>query len=159
MPVLPPVWCGIAVHAAPLTACRRRVSDEGQITPALVECGTPSRALLAFRPWLQAQQWPVGAMESPGVSWQPVSQVLSEAVEVGVAHSHAVRQRPGKTTAKRDAPWIAALLAPGVITPRCVPPPAMRALRALTRPRGVLGQTRTHAKNRVDKMLAHVTTN
>jgi hypothetical protein len=50
MPVLHPVCGGIAVHAAPLTACLRRVSDEGQSTTERVDGGTTSRDLIAFRP-------------------------------------------------------------------------------------------------------------
>jgi transposase len=48
---------------------------------------------------------------------------------------------------------LAELLAHGLSKPRCVPPPAMRALRDLTRTRVSLVQTRTQAKNRVYKML------
>jgi len=125
--VIQPVCGGIDVQAAPLTACRRRVSDAGPITTALVHGGTTSRALIALRPWWQAQQGPVGAMERTGVSWKPVDHVLREAVAVCVAHSHEVRQRPGHTTDQREATWRAELLAPGLSTPSLVPPPAMRA--------------------------------
>jgi hypothetical protein len=67
MPVIPPVCCGIDVHAAQLTACLRRVSEAGQITTELVEYGTTSSALVAFRTWLQEQQCPIVALESTGV--------------------------------------------------------------------------------------------
>jgi transposase len=76
MHVIHPVCCGIDVHSAQLTACLHRVSDDGQITTELVDCGTTYRALIAFRSWLQEQQWPVVALESTGVSWKPVSHVL-----------------------------------------------------------------------------------
>ena len=105
----------------------RRVSDDGQITTELVDCGTTYRALSAFRTWLQEQQCPVVAMESTGVYWKPVYHVLSEAVEVCVANSQDARQRPGKKTDESDATWIAELLAHGLIKPSFVPPPAMRA--------------------------------
>jgi transposase len=82
MPVLSPVCGGIDGHAAQLTACLRRVRDDGQITTALVDCGTTDRELIAFRPWLQEQPCPVVAMERTGVYWKPVYHVLSEAVEV-----------------------------------------------------------------------------
>ena len=72
MQVIHPICCGIAVHAAQLTACLRRVSDDGQITTELVDCGTTYRARIAFRPWLQAHQCPVVAMESTGVYGKPV---------------------------------------------------------------------------------------
>jgi hypothetical protein len=58
------------------------------------------------------------------------------------------RQRPGTKTDEREAPGLAALRAPGVSQPSLVPPPAMRAFRDLTRPRGSLGQTRPQAQHR-----------
>ena len=82
MQVLHPVCGGIDIHAAQLTACLRRGSDDGQITTELVDCGTTSRALIALRTWLLEQPCPVVALESTGVSWTPVYHVLSEAVEV-----------------------------------------------------------------------------
>ena len=127
MQVLHPVCGGIDVHAAQLTACLRRVSDDGQSTTELVDCGTTYRALIALRTWLQAQQCPVVAIESTGVYWKPVYHVLSETIEVCVANSHAGRQRPGKKTDESDAPWIAALLAHGLSQPSFVPPPEIRA--------------------------------
>src|SRR5262245_8513739 len=124
MQVLHPVCCGIDVHSAQLTACLRRVSDDGQITTELVDCGTTYRALIAFRTWLQEQQCPVVAMESTGVYWKPVYHVLSEAVAVCVANSQDVRQRPGKKTDESDATWIAELLAHGLITQNRHPKPS-----------------------------------
>jgi transposase len=91
------------------------------------------------------------------VSWKPVAQVVSDTVAGHLANRRDVRQRPGKTTDKGDATWIAARLAPGVITPRCAPPPTRRAFREPTRTRGALVQTRTHATNRVDNILEATT--
>jgi transposase len=127
MPVIHSICCGIDGHAAPLTAGLRRVSAAGQITTELVHGGPTSRELLTFRPWLPEHQCPVVAMERTGVDWKPVYHVLSEAVEVGVAKSHEVRQRPGPKTDQREATWLAELRAQGLITPSCVPPPEMRA--------------------------------
>ena len=125
--VLSPVCGGIDVHTAPLTACRRRVRDDGQSTTERVDGGTTSRALSALRPGWQAPQCPVVAIERTGVSWQPVYQVLRETMEVGVAHSHAVRQRPGTKTDASEATWMAELLAQGLIPPSVGPPPERRA--------------------------------
>jgi transposase len=153
MQVIHPVCCGIDVHAAQLTACLRRISEDGQITTEVVEYGTTYGALVAFRSWLQAHQCPIVALESTGVYWKPVYHVLSEAVEVYLANSRDVRQRPGKKTDKRDATWIAELLAHGLLTPSFVPPPKIRALRDLTRTRVSLVQMCTQAKNRIYKIL------
>jgi hypothetical protein len=67
--------------------------------------------------------------------------VLSATVEVHLANSRDVRQRPGKKTDKSDATWVAELLAHGLIKPSFVPPPKIRALRDLTRTRVSLVQT------------------
>jgi transposase len=155
--VLHPGCGGIDGHAAPLTAWLRRVSDEGQSTPELVDGGTPDRALIALRTWWQEPPCPVVAIERTGGDWKPVSHVLSEALAGWVAKSQDVRQRPGQKTDERDAPWMAELLAPGLIQPSGVPPPAMRAVRDLTRPRVSLGPTRTQAKNRVSKIVEDTT--
>jgi hypothetical protein len=60
--VIPPVCGGIDAHAAQLTAGLRRVSDTGQITTALYDCGTTDWALASkaggprsqYRPSLMA---------------------------------------------------------------------------------------------------------
>jgi len=127
MHVLHPVCGGIDGHAAPPTACRRRVSNDGQSTTELGDCGPTYRELIALRTWLQEQQCPVVAMERTGVSWKPGYHGLRAAVEVCVAHSQEGRPRPGTKTDEREATGMAALLAHGLITPSCVPPPAMRA--------------------------------
>src|SRR5262249_31437988 len=98
MQVLHPVCCGIDVHAAPLTACLRRVSDDGRITPELVDCSTTYGALIAVRSWWHEQQGPVVARERTGVYGKPVSHDLSKTVAVWVAKSPDVRQRPGTKT-------------------------------------------------------------
>jgi transposase len=64
-----------------------------------------------------------------------------------------LRNRPGKKTDKRDAAWIAELLLHGLIRPIFVPPPAICALRDVTRTRVALVQTRSQNKNRVHKLL------
>ncbi len=153
MQVVHPVCCGLDVHQATLTACLRHASDDGQSTIELREFGTVYSELLALSDWLVAQHCPVVAMESTGVHWKPVYHVLVGVVEVLVGHAREMRPRPGKKTDKADARWIAALLAHGLIRPSFVPPPESRALRDLTRTRVGLVQTRTQAKNRVQKVL------
>ena len=64
-----------------------------------------------------------------------------------------VRQRPGKKTDKADAAWLAELLAHGLVEPSFIPPPAIQALRDLTRTRVALVQTRTQVQNRISKVL------
>ena len=149
MPVVYPVCCGLEVHQAQRTACLRQGDGEGHVTQEVRECGTPTSALLTLLAWLVAPHCPVVAMESPGGYWQPISHVLSGAVDVLVGHPYERRRRPGRKTDPADARWIAELLAHGLIRPRFLPPPPMRAWRDLTRPRVALVQTRSQTKNRV----------
>jgi transposase len=78
---------------------------------------------------------------------------LADTRQVLLANAHAVRPRPGRKTAKAEARGLAELLAHGLIAPRFLPPPTVRALRHLPRTRVALGETRTQAKNRVIKIL------
>ena len=153
MPGVYPVCCGLEVHQAPLTACLRCVSPEGQRTLERRECGTPYGELLALRAGLAAHDGPVVALESPGVYWRPGSPGLVGTVEGLVGNARDLRPRPGKKTDKAEAPWSAELLAHGLLRPRCVPPPALSARRDLRRTRVALVQPRTHAKHRVPKVL------
>ena len=153
MPVIHPICCGIDVHQAHLTACLRQATEDGQVTQEVREFATTYPALLALLDWLSAQQCPVVAMESTGVYGRPVSHVLVGTMEVLVGNAHEMRRRPGRKTDKADARWIAELLAHGLIRPSFIPPPAIQALRDLTRTRVALVQTRSQAKNRVTKIL------
>ena len=94
-----------------------------------------------------------GGITTEVVDYGTTYRVLSDAVEVHLANSRDVHQRPGKKTDKNDATWLAELLAHGLIKPSFVPPPKIRALRDLTRTRVSLVQTRTQAKKRVYKIL------
>jgi len=153
MQVEHPVCCGIDVHKDTLTACLRRVEDNGQVHKEGREFATTYTSLLALSDWLVEQPCPVVAMESTGVYWKPVYHVLAGTVEVFIGNAHALRSRPGKKTDKRDAAWIAELLAHGLIRPSFVPPPEICALRDVTRTRVAFVQTRSPSKNRVHKLL------
>lgn len=148
MAVVPPLCGGIDVHQAQLTACLRRVDADGHVTQEGRECATTDEALFTLSEGLTGQQGPVVAMESTGVYWRPVSQVLVGTVEVLVGHAQERRRRPGHKTDKAAAGWMAELLAHGLMRPSVVPPPPLGARRDLTRPRVALIQARSQAKNR-----------
>ena len=148
MDVVSPVCGGIDVPQARRTAGLRRVQEDGQGTKDVPELDTTSPALLVVLDWRIAPHGPVVALERTGVSWQPVSHVRAGTLAGLVGHAQARHQRPGRKPDPAAARWMAALLAPGLIRPRVVPPPALRALRALPRTRVALVQTRSHAQNR-----------
>ena len=152
MQVIHPVCCGMDGHPTQLTACLRRVGDDGTIHTAWRDFGPTYDQLLALRAWLDEQGCPIVVLESTGVYWKPISHVLVERLEVVVAHAHSVRQRPGKKTDNADAAWRAALWAHGLVDPSFLPPPAVQALRDLTRTRVALVQTRPQGHNRISKI-------
>jgi len=147
------VCCGLDVHKPWLTACLRRVDDDGTVKKTIREFDTTTKALWELSDWLSEHHCPVVAMESTGIYWKPVFHILSQTVEVIVANAHEISRRPGDKTDKRDAKWISELLAHGLIRPSFIPPPHISAMRDLARLRTTLVQTRSQAKNRVHKIL------
>jgi transposase len=136
MQVVHPIYGGMDGHQAPLTACLRRVTEDGQLTQEVRECATPDPALLTWLDWLSAQYCPLVAMERTSAYGRPVSHALAGAVEVLVGHAHERRRRTDRKPDKADAGWIAALLAHGLIRPSVVPPRHPRAARPDAHPRG-----------------------
>jgi len=94
MDVVYPVCCGIDVHQAHLTACLRRVQEDGHVTKDVQEFATTYPALLILLDWLIAQHCPVVALESTGVYWKPVYHVLAGSLEVLVGNAQDMQQQP-----------------------------------------------------------------
>jgi transposase len=136
-----------------VAACLRRVNVDGTVSLEHRTFQTTLRELTALSDWLVESSCPIAAMESTGVYWKPVYNVLSEALTVWVLNAHEVKQRRGKKTDRADAQWIAELLAHDLVQPSFVPPPLIGALRDLLRMRTKLVQTRTQAKNRTLMVL------
>lgn len=116
--------------------------------------GTTTHALLTLVEWLLEQKVTHVAMESTGVYWKPVYNLL-EAAEltvfvVNAAHMKAV---PGRKTDVRDAVWICDLMRHGLLRPSFIPPRPQRELRELVRYRISLIQERADEANRIQKVL------
>jgi transposase len=92
-------------------------------------------------------------MESTGVYWMPVYDVLEGFVEVIVGNAQHIMNVPGRKTDESDAEWLAKLLRFGLVKPSFVPAREFRELRQLTRYRRAVVQTRASEQNRVEKHL------
>ena len=75
------------------------------------------------------------------------------AFELKLVNAHHVMILPGRKSDVLDAEWLAELLEHGLLRGSFVPPPAIRALRDLTRYRVDLLAARTAEKQRVEKLL------
>jgi transposase len=120
----------------------------------LREFGATTSELLALSDWLIEHRVTHVAMESAGVYWKPVYNLLEtfdlELLLVNARHMKAV---PGRKTDVRDAEWIADLLRHGLLRASFVPAKPQRELRELTRYRRRLIQQRAQAVSRLQKVL------
>lgn len=92
-------------------------------------------------------------MESSGVYWQPVYNILEEGRTILLVNPQHMKAVPGRKTDVKDAEWIADLLRHGLLQPSFIPPQPIRDLRELTRYRKALIQQRAQEANRLQKVL------
>ena len=109
--------------------------------------------LVELRQWLAEQKVTHVAMESTGVYWQPVFNLLEGHLEVWVVNAQHIKKVPGRKTDMKDAEWIAQLMQCGLLKPSFVPDRQQRELRDLTRQQTKLVQQRNAVDNRIQKVL------
>ncbi len=140
--------CGLDVHKQTVVAC--------VITPDTKETRTFSTMtgdLLQLKKWLLDCQVSHVAMESTGVYWKPIYNVLEEVFTLLLVNAQHIKNVPGKKTDIKDAEWIADLLRHGLVKGSFVPEREQRELRELTRCRRSLLQERSRVINRIQKVL------
>ena len=145
--------CGLDVHKQTVVACLRRVDADGRPRKELRTFGTMTEDLLALADWLRAADCAQVAMESTGVYWKPVYNLLEGQCTVLVVNAQHIKAVPGRKTDLKDAAWIADLLQHGLLRASFIPDRPQRELRDLTRTRTTLGDERTAVINRVHKVL------
>jgi transposase len=143
MEVLYARCCGLDVHKRSVTACLVTADAGGAPAQVIQTFGTMTEDLLALSDWLAAAGCTHVAMESTGVYWKPVYNLLEGAFELLVVNARHVKQVPGRKTDVRDAEWLAELLRHGLLRASFVPERGQRELRELTRYRTALVRERT----------------
>jgi transposase len=152
MDVIHPKCAGLDVHQQTVVACAR-VARGKAVTHDVRSFGTTTAELLALSDWLVAHGCTHAAMESTGVYWKPVWQILDGAVELVLANALHIRNIPGRKSDVNDATWIADLLAHGLIRASFVPPAPIQELRDLTRTRKQLVREIAQHTLRLQKTL------
>jgi transposase len=109
--------------------------------------------LLQMKDWLQSLSITHLAIESTGVYWKPIYNLLEGKFELLVVNAYHIKNVPGKKTDMKDAEWIADLLRHGLVRGSFVPNRDQRELRELLRLRKNLGYQRSQAVNRIQKTL------
>lgn len=153
MQVVHSVCCGLDVHKRTVVACLLCVA-QGKSTKQLRTFGTTTGELRQLAAWLGEHGCRQAAIESTGVYWKPVFNILeSSGIEVLLVNAQHVRNVPGRKTDLKDAEWIAELLQHGLLRASFIPPAEIRELRELTRYRKKLIQLRADQCNRIQKLL------
>ena len=92
-------------------------------------------------------------MESTGVFWKPVYNLLEHEFELVVANARHIKTVPGRKTDVKDSEWIASLLRHGLLRPSFIPDRSQRELRELVRYRRRLVQDKAQTAGRMHKVL------
>lgn len=127
------------------------------ITPAgreLRTFGTVTDELLALADWLLGLGVTHVAMESTGVYWKPIYNLLEgTGLTLLVVNARHIKAVPGRKTDVRDAEWIADLLRHGLLRGSFIPDRGQRELRELVRYRRRLIEERAREAERLHKTL------
>ena len=130
--------CGLDVHKKSIPACVLLRDATGQGRQEIRRFETMTRDLLELADWLQSHQVTQVAMESTGVYWKPVWNILEGQFAVVLVNAQHIKAVPGRKTDIKDCQWIAELLQHGLGRGSFVPPIPIRQLRDLTRRRASL---------------------
>lgn len=146
---------GIDVHQNSLSVCALTPGSGATDEPAmeLRSFGTFTNELLLLCGWLKQIGITHVAMESTGVYWKPVWNVLEPHFTVILANAQHIKNVPGRKTDKADCQWIGRLLRHGLLNPSFIPELRIRELRDLCRTRTSLTRQKTAVVNRLQKVL------
>jgi len=141
--------CGIDVHKSIIVATIKGIGikEETRSFDGFTE------SIEQMRDWLKGYNISHVAMESTGVYWKPIYNILEEGFEILLVNARHIKNVPGRKTDKKDSKWIAKLLLSGLLSGSFIPPKPIRELRDLTRYKRKVVQQIAAEKNRIQKVL------
>lgn len=145
---------GLDIHKTNVVACLRITGGDGKVKETLRTFGTMTEDLLQLGDWLACANVSHVAMESTGVLWKPIWNILEGyAWTLLLVNARELKQVPGRKSDVKDSQWIAHLLSCGLLKSSYVPCTGQRHLRDLTRHRAQLCSEHTRCVNRLHKVL------
>ncbi len=153
MSVLYPRCAGLDVHKETVVACLMLTAPSGKVTREVRTFATTTLGLQTMAQWLSSHQVSHVGMESTGIYWRPVFNILEGHFEVTLVNAQHMKAVPGHKTDIKDSEWLADLLRHGLLRASFIPPKPIRDIRDLVRHRKTLVQHRAQAINRVQKVL------
>lgn len=145
--------CGLDVHKRTVVACLLTPGEGGKSRKEIRTFATMTDELLKLSDWLSSAGCTHVAMESTGVYWKPIWNILEGVFELLLVNAQHIKTVPGRKTDVRDCEWIAELLQHGLLKGSFVPDREQRELRELTRYRTSLVRERSAEVNRLQKTL------
>ena len=148
---------GLDVHRDSIVACLARGEIGSDPEIEIRSFSTLIPEMKKLRDWVIESDCRHVAMESTGIYWQPIYEMLEPCFEgeinILVVNARHMKNVPGRKTDVRDAQWIATLLRAGLLKGSFIPDKTFRELRHLTRYRKSIVHDITAQKNRIDKFL------
>lgn len=145
--------CGIDVHKETIKACIAKGPLDKPPKFEIKTFSTMTSDLLKLKDWLRQNKVEAVAMESTGVYWKPIFNILEDEFSIVLANPQHLKKVPGKKSDVSDSQWIASLLRCGLIPASFIPPRPIRELRDLNRTRKKLVGVMASEKNRLQKVL------
>lgn len=148
---------GLDIHRDIIVACLTKgpLGMEPEVETRTFSTLIPDMRRL--RDWVLETECRNVAMESTGIYWQPIYEMLEPCfdgeISILVVNARHMKNVPGRKTDMRDAQWIATLLRAGLLKGSFIPDKPFRELRHLTRYRKSIVHDITAQKNRIDKFL------
>jgi transposase len=143
------VGCGIDVHKDVIVATVRKSNKDYQ-TKSFTAF---TSSLIELRDWCKTEGVTHIAMESTGIYWKPLFNILEEDFEIILVNARHIKNVPGHKTDKKDSIWISKLLLSGLLKGSFIPPQEIRELRDLVRYKKKKTQFIASEKNRMIKFL------
>ncbi len=140
---------GLDVHKETVVACIMGTGIKKEIRTF----STMTNDLMRLKIWLNENRITHIAMESTGVYWKPIFNILEDAFEVILVNARHVKNVPGRKTDVKDSEWLCKLLRSGLVRGSFIPPKEIRELRDLTRYKRKLIQSVASEKQRIEKIL------
>ena len=97
--------CGVDVHKREVVACVVSTAPDGAPSKAIRAFGTMTPDILKLADWLAAHEVTHVAMESTGVYWKPIWNLLEDQFALLLVNARHVKAVPGRKTDVRDCEW------------------------------------------------------
>lgn len=124
---------------------------------AVREFGCYTQDLREMATWLLGCEITIVALESTGVYWIPVYEVLeSYGIEVMLVNARNVKHVSGRKSDVLDCQWLQQLMSLGLLNAAFRPPADVCALRAISRQRDTLLQEQARCVQRMQKALTQM---